>query len=313
MDVIKIGVVNIDTSHPKAFADYLAKHGRAQYTAVYNDGFRGDDEVESFMKNYSLEKRCSSIEELADMVDIGFIQGCNWDKHLSQAMPFLKKGKPVFIDKPIAGNIKDCMELEKLYREGMVILGSSSVRYACEIDDFLSRTEEERGKIMNIYGTAGVDEFNYAIHIVEAISRLAGCKAVSSRFVGRCRQDGKMCETFFVEFQNGVTATYNTFHGVWMPFEIVIMTTKGTYQFRIDTTKIYGALLDRICDYMESGRNMLASVPELTDSVKIMLASRISRENHGAAVRISDIPEDDPGYDGYAFEKEYAKAAVKIY
>jgi predicted dehydrogenase len=311
--MIKIGVVNIDTSHPKAFAEYLAKQSRARYAAVYNDGFRGDDEVEAFIKNYGLEKRCDSIEELTDMVDIGFIQGCNWDKHLSQAMPFLEKGKPVFIDKPMVGNLKDCIQLEKLHKKGKVILGSSSVRYAYEIVDFLAQPEEDRGKIMNIYGTAGVDEFNYAIHIVEAVSQLAGCNAVSARFVGRSQHDEKVCETFFVEFQNGITATYNTFHGVWMPFELVIMTTKGTYQFRIDTTKIYGALLDRICDYLESGRNLLAPVPDITESIKIMLASRISRENQGITVRIADIPVDDPGYDGYAFEEGYAKTAAKIY
>jgi len=311
--MIKIGVVNIDTSHPKAFAEYLAKQSRARYAAVYNDGFRGDDEVEAFIKNYGLEKRCDSIEELTDMVDIGFIQGCNWDKHLSQAMPFLEKGKPVFIDKPMVGNLKDCIQLEKLHKKGKVILGSSSVRYAYEIVDFLAQPEEDRGKIMNIYGTAGVDEFNYAIHIVEAVSQLAGCNAVSARFVGRSQHDEKVCETFFVEFQNGITATYNTFHGVWMPFELVIMTTKGTYQFRIDTTKIYGALLDRICDYLESGRNLLAPVPDITEAIKIMLASRISRENQGITVRIADIPVDDPGYDGYAFEEGYAKTAAKIY
>jgi predicted dehydrogenase len=310
--MIKIGVINIDVSHPKAFSEYLKKQNRAGYYAIYNNGFRGDDEVEAFISKNDLVRRCSSIEELADMVDIGFIQSCNWDKHLKQAMPFLSKGKPVFIDKPIAGNLKDCRKLEQLSKEGNIILGCSSVRYAYEIAEFLAKPEEERGKIMNIYGTAGVDEFNYAIHIVEAISELAGCDAVSSRFVGRSQIDGKVCETFFVEFANGITATYNTFLGVWMPFEVVIMTTKGTYQFRIDTTKIYGALLDRICDYMESGRNM-APVSVITESVRIMLAARISRENSGITVPISDIPEDDPGYDGDAFEEEYARAAAKIY
>ena len=72
--MIRIGVANIDVSHPKAFAEYLKKDGRARYVAVYNDGFRGDDEVEAFMRGYGLEKRCDSVEELADCVDIGFVQ-----------------------------------------------------------------------------------------------------------------------------------------------------------------------------------------------------------------------------------------------
>jgi predicted dehydrogenase len=51
---------------------------------------------------------------MADKVDIGFIQSCNWDKHIDQAMPFIQKGKPVFIDKPIVGSMKDIERIEKL-------------------------------------------------------------------------------------------------------------------------------------------------------------------------------------------------------
>lgn len=311
--MIRIGVVNIDTSHPRAFSEYFKKGDRARYVAVYNDGFREDDEVEGFIKNYNLEKRCASVEELADMVDIGFIQGCNWDKHLNYVNPFIDRNKPVFIDKPIVGSLADCKKIEELAAKGAVILGSSSVRYAEEVVNFANTSETERGKVLNIFGTAGVDEFNYGVHIVEAIGGIAGTGAISCTFVGGSTIEDKTCETFFVKFANGITATYNTFQGLWQPFEMVIMTTKGTYQFRIDTSKIYGALLDRICNYMETVKNTMAPIEALTESIKIMLAGRISRENNGMEVKLSDIPEDDPGYDGDAFEKEYAAKAGKIY
>ncbi len=312
--MIRIGVVNIDVSHPKAFSDYLLKADRARYVAVYNDGFRGDDEIEAFVKNYGLEKRCSTIEELADMVDIGFVQSCNWADHIAQAMPFIERKKPVFIDKPIVGSLADCRKLEALADSGAVILGSSSLRYCEEVVGFASQSEEERGKIANVYGTCGVDEFNYGVHIVEAISGLLGPGAQTVRFAGRGTVDGKIIETFFVTFAGGVTATYITCQGAWQPCEMVIMTTdKFTHHFRIDTSKIYGALLDRICDYMETGENTLAPVRILTEAVKIMLAGRISRENGGLVVALSDIPENDPGYDGDAFEQDYASKATKIY
>ena len=110
--MFKIGVVNIDVSHPLVFSDILHSGNRARYFAVYNDGFRGDDEVEGFIRNCGLDRRCNTVEELADCCDIGFIQGVNWDKHLDYAEVFIKKVKPVFIDKPIVGNIADCARLE---------------------------------------------------------------------------------------------------------------------------------------------------------------------------------------------------------
>ena len=311
--MIKIGGINIDVSHPKSFSEYLKKGSRARYAAVYNDGFRGDDEVSAFINNYEIDKRCETVDELADYVDIGFIQGCNWDRHIKYVQPFIDRKKPVFIDKPIVGNIRDCDLLEKAVKEGAVILGSSSVRYAKEINEFNEMPCEQKGETVNVFGTAGVDEYNYGIHIVEGIGGIMGTGAVSCRFVGRNAIQDKVGETYYIRYENGTSAVYNTFQGIWQPFEMVIMTTKSTYRFRIDTTKIYGELLDRICDYIETGENRLASIETLTESVKIMLAGRLSRQSGGAEIKLRDIPKDDPGYNGYEFEKGYAANAKKIY
>ena len=62
--MITIGVVNIDVSHPKAFASLLENENRARYVAVYNDGFREDDEVEGFIKKFLLEKRYNDLSVL---------------------------------------------------------------------------------------------------------------------------------------------------------------------------------------------------------------------------------------------------------
>lgn len=311
--MVRIGVVNIDVSHPKAFSEYLAQGNRARYVAVYNDGFRGDDEVESFVKSHGLEKRCSTVDELAEMVDIGFIQGCNWDKHLQYVDPFLKRNKPVFLDKPMVGSLKDCKKLLALKDRGAVILGSSSARYAYEIADFLKTPVEERGEIVNVYGTSGVDEFNYGIHIVEALGGLMGKGAVSCRFASRAEHAGQSCDTFAVKYLNGITAEYSLFEGTWQPFTLTILTTKTTFLIKIDAAKIYGAMLDRICRFMETGENTLADLESIIESVKIMLAGRLSKLKGGETVRLDEIPDDDPGYDGDAFEKGYAAAASKIY
>ncbi|MCE5323515.1 Gfo/Idh/MocA family oxidoreductase [bacterium] len=309
--MLKIGAVNIDTSHPVGFADYMLKGSRGRYAAVYNDSFRDDEQVDAFIEKFGLDKRCSSLEELADCVDIGFIHSCNWDNHLKQAMPFVERGKPVFIDKPIVGSMADCKRLEELAASGAVILGSSSVRYCEEVMQFLAVPEQECGKIVSVFGTAGVDEFNYGVHIVEAIGGLVGAGAESCKFTGRAVIDDETCETYFVQFASGVTAVYNTSWATYQPFELVIMTTKTTYQFRVDTGKLYGSLLDRIFDYMETGCKM-ASMQDLTESVKIMLAGRVSRENDGKETALTDIPNDYAGYDGALFAKSYAAAARDI-
>lgn len=311
--MIKIGAVNIDVSHPKAFCEYLKKDNKARYVAVYNNGFRKDNEVNAFIRKNSIDKRCDSIEELAEYVDIGFIHSCNWDNHLEQAIPFIERGKPVFIDKPIAGSLADCLAFEEYEKNGAVILGSSSMRYADEIVNLLNMSEKERGKIVSVFGSAGLDEFNYGIHTVEPIHELAQSDAVSCRYIGADKIDGGNCETFFIEFKNGVTAVYNTYSGVWQPHILSVSTTKTTYNFTLDTSRVYGALLDRICDFMENKENRIASVKKITESIKIMLAGRLSREQNGREIKLDNIPKEDPGYDGEEFEKQYAANASEIY
>jgi predicted dehydrogenase len=311
--MIKIGLVNIDTSHPKEFAVYLNKNNRARYTAIYNYGFRSDSNVETFMKKFDVTERYYSLDELAENVDIGFIHSCNWSKHLNHALPFINKGKPVFIDKPIVGSIADCNKLEQLAEQGAVIIGGSSLRYAEEIQNFIKQSEEERGRILNIHATCGVDEFNYGIHVTEAICELAQSEPVSVRYVGKIREGKYSCKTYFVTFNNNTTATFNLFGGEWRPFDFVIMTTKGTFYFRVDVTKIYGALLDRVCSFMESEKKNWIPVSKLIQPVKVLIAGKVSQKREGKTVNIVDIPEDDPGFDGDSFEKFYSANAPNIY
>jgi GFO/IDH/MocA oxidoreductase family protein len=311
--MIRIGVVNIDVSHPKAFSELLMKGNRARYVAVYNDGFREDDEVDNFVQTANLEKRCDSVEELADMVDIGFIQGCNWDKHVEYAKIFINKGKPVFIDKPIVGSIRDCQQLEELVASGAKILGSSSVRYATELKNFLSIPKEERGEILSLTGSAGVDEFNYAIHTVEGLCALTEGRAVSTTFLSKSSREDAVNESFLIKFDNGINAVYHTHFNVWLPFDFSVITTMNSWQIRLDTGNLYGPMLERICDFMETGSADLASVNSIVESVKVMLAGRLSREQGGVEVLLDDIPEDDPGFNGDLFEKGYAAKAKKIY
>ena len=137
--------------------------------------------------------------------------------------------------------------------------------------------------------------------------------AQNCRFAGRATAGGKVCETFVATFDSGVTATYSLFQGTWQPFTVTIQTTKKTYTFTVDTSRIYMAMLKRIMDYMQTGESTLASIDELSETIKIMLAGKISRENDGKVVALTDIPEDYEGYDGALFEKGYAAAANKMY
>ncbi len=310
--MFRIGTVNIDTSHAPSFAEILLKGDEGRYTAIYNDAFRTDAEVQAFIENFKLEKRYDDLGEMAKNIDIAFIQSCNWDNHLKQSMPFIEAGVPVFIDKPLAGNLADVKEFERLDAEGKVILGTSAMRYTYEHESFFAIPEEERGSIIHISVMVGVDEFNYAIHAVESIMGFIGdVRPVSTRYLGTNTVGDVPCDSYYVLFENGVSACYHICKKGWQPSTALVMTSKTSFAYKIDSNKVYEAMLKQVCAYMAGRENKLATVTQMTDSIKLMLAGKKSMANGGTVENIADLTESDPSFDGTAFEEFYAASQRK--
>lgn len=306
--MIRIGIVDPDTSHPDNFIPILHKSGRAQVVALQNDyAVKDEEETKKFVQKHQIPYLCRNVEEMLDKVDVGFIQGADWDKHLLKARPFLEAGKAVFLDKPLVGKLSDCLELEDWSRKGAVILGSSSLRYCDEVENFLSEPVEERGQIRSVHGVVGTDEFNYGVHIVEMIQGLIGPGAKAVRYLGANSGGGKLFQIFY---ENSILVTYQVGGEAWYPFVLTVTTSKKVIPIQPDTGKMYAALLHRILDCLE-GKNNMASVPELTEAIKVCLAARLSQEEDGNPVKLTDIPLSDPGYDGGAFVKFYAEQRLK--
>ncbi|MBQ3003786.1 MAG: Gfo/Idh/MocA family oxidoreductase [Clostridia bacterium] len=305
----RIGTVNIDTSHAPSFAEILLQGDVARYTAIYNDGFRTDEEVNAFMEKFGVTERYTDLAEMAKHIDIAFIQSCNWDRHIELSMPFIEAGVPVFIDKPLVGNLKDCRTLEKLAEEGKVILGTSAMRYTYERDSFFAVPDEQRGNIIHVSTMVGVDEFNYAIHSIESIlGFLKSDSAVSCRYIGGGMVGDVPTDSYYVRFASGATACYHICLKGWQPSTALVMTDKTSFAYKLDVSKLYEAMLKHVCAWLEGKPNDLVSVTDMTMAVKIMLAGKKSKENGGAEVALADLCESDVGFDGYAFEEFYAES-----
>ncbi len=311
--MFRIGTVNIDTSHAPAFAEILAKGDDARYTAIYNDAFRTDDEVNDFITKFGLQKRYTDLAEMAKNIDIAFIQSCDWDRHLELAQPFIDAGVPVFIDKPIVGNVKDINRLLSLCDAGAVILGTSALRYTYEHDSFFAVEPEARGEIVHVSTMVGVDEFNYAIHSIESILGFIKAKPISTRYLGTAEVAGTPAESFYVKFDNGATACYHVCMKGWQPSTALVLTTKTSYAYKIDTNKVYEAMLKRVVKWLNGDKvgADLATPEEMCDAVRIMLAGKKSRENGGLEMLISELCESDVGFDGKKFYDFYANANKK--
>lgn len=314
--MIKIGAVNIDVSHPKAFAEILHDSPRARYVAVFNDGFRERDEVEGFKKTENL-KICETVDELAEMVDIGFIHSCDWDKHLDYAEAFIKRNKPVFIDKPIVGNMKDVERMRALCADGAEIIGTSALRYCEEVVNVNEKLNEIGAKALHTVVTVGVDEFSYAIHAVEEICAIHKAKPVSCQFVGEGKVDNVSSKNYFIRFNDGSTAQYISMQGKFMIFNTIVVSSapnpRTDFCFEVNNGKFYEAMLNKVCDYLEGDKTALATSEEMLDSVMIMLAGKVSEEKGGKEVSLDSPLLYEVSFDGHLYADAYGKRQGKIY
>jgi predicted dehydrogenase len=196
-DDLRIGMVGLDTSHVTAFLQIFNDPQSKEHIAggrivaafkggspdIESSRARIDDFTQTAVSKYGV-KLYNSIEELAQNVDAIMILSLDGRPHLDQFRRTLAAKKPVFIDKPIAGSLKDTVEIIRLSRETKVpVFSSSSLRYP--LDSPLPKLEK-LGAITSAisFGPAELephhpDLFWYGVHTVEALYAVLGAGCVS--------------------------------------------------------------------------------------------------------------------------------------
>jgi scyllo-inositol 2-dehydrogenase (NADP+) len=89
-------------------------------TAVYS---RTEEQAKEFAAKYRVEVTFTNLEQMAksDKLDAVYIASPN-SFHASQAITFLKNGKHVLCEKPLASNTKEIVEMQKAAKENNVLL-----------------------------------------------------------------------------------------------------------------------------------------------------------------------------------------------
>ncbi|MCX6902126.1 MAG: Gfo/Idh/MocA family oxidoreductase [Verrucomicrobia bacterium] len=130
---LRIGMIGLDTSHVVAFTKLLndpsdKNHlAGARVVAAFKGGSPDIESSASRVDGYTKElqekwgvKIYASIEEMCAQVDAVMIESVDGRPHLDQARPVIKAHKPLFIDKPMAGSLRDAITIFRLAREAGV-------------------------------------------------------------------------------------------------------------------------------------------------------------------------------------------------
>jgi len=190
----RVGIIGLDTSHSAKFAKEInstLEFQRYQVVAAYPQGSLDIESAISRIPGYIEDVKTrgveivDSIQALLDKVDVVLLETNDGRRHLEQAIPVLKAGKTMFIDKPITASLADAIvifEAAKHYK--VPVFSSSSLRFMA------SAQEIANGKIGKVLGADAYspcslekthpDFFWYGIHGVELLYTVMGigCKSV---------------------------------------------------------------------------------------------------------------------------------------
>ena len=308
----RLGLVGLCSSHPESWVPIIRELTETklidiEVAAAWDSGeTRPADFADEFCRRFAIPHAVKNLDDMLPLVDGVIVHTANWDRHMIQAEPFVKAGKAVFIDKPIAGNRKDANLFLDWMKQGYRVTGGSVIRYCAEVKQFLSIPETERGKVCTAYSSIGVDDYNYGIHGYSILSGIMGGGIQSVQYIGTSNQ-----KQIMIEWSDGRIGLLTVGKTVWLPFHVTVTTDRKVYQIAVDHLQVYRSMLECVMPYF-SGKTDVppVGINEILEPEFAAMAARISWMNNGQRVFLTDLRHDDSGYDGTQFALEYRRARM---
>jgi hypothetical protein len=293
---LRIGIIGCDTSHVTAFTENLNNPDAKDHVpggkvvAAFKGGSPDIPESANRVENYAktLKEKYGvqffdSIDELCQNVDAVLLESVDGRPHLEQIKPVLKAGKPVFVDKPMAGSLADVIEIFRLAKEAKVpIFSSSALRFA---KDTQAVHNGSIGKVTYVetYGPCEIEKhhpdlFWYGVHGVEAMFTVLGpgCETVQRGTT----TDGKI--EVIGTWKNGAKGIYREekkFQGL----------AKGDKdEASAGSFDGYVPLVVEIMKFFKTGVAPVSSA-ETIEIFAFLQAADVSKTMGGAPVKISDV------------------------
>lgn len=230
-----------------------------------------------------------TIEEMLTKVDVVIISCIDGNKHLEQAIPVFKSGKPVYIDKPFAGSLSDAYAIVKASKKYKVpMFSSSSLRYIEGADEI---AQGNVGKIIGVdaYSPAHIEEhhpdlFWYGVHGVEILFTVmgTGCKRVKRTFTDDT-------DVVVGVWEGDRIGTYRGIRQGQGGYGATVFGEKGIKV--LNNYKGYEPLLVKIAEFFDTGI-VPVSAEETLEIFAFMQAAEESKLQGGISVDIETVVQN---------------------
>ncbi len=272
--------------------EYLAKEpessfgiDNARVTHICCTG-EGDFTAESVAVCSLISNVVDRPEDLIGEVDAVIIATDIGGEHLERARPFIDRGIPLFIDKPLADGEADLRAFIKHVEAGSRIMSSSAARYCKEFGPYRASTND-LGKLRLITTTHIKKWETYGIHALEAVYPITGPGFVT------CRNTGTF-ERNVVHFthRDGIDVVIVVSNDMLGGYGLLTLAgTERSVQLRSgDAFYAFRAQLVDFVKYLRTGVRPF-SFADTVELIRMVIAGTMSRERGGEEINIADVAQ----------------------
>ncbi len=269
--MFKIGIIGTENTHAAAFMEIFKNDPAYADMQVVCVGGMYEDANKKLQEKYGVEI-INDPEEMVKKVDAGMITCRDGKYHARYVEPFVKAGKPVFVDKPFTIDSDEAKALVALAKaKGVPMVGGSSVKNAYDVlmleNAVKTNPKTVRGGTLvapvnmeNEYGGF----FFYSSHLAEMCLRVFGFDPIA---VTAKAFNGNVVA--LVEYENYTISLQ--FVGDSYVYFGQIVNNNGVYARNIDISIIYRHECEQFAEMLRCGK-MAHSYKELIAPVFLMNA-----------------------------------------
>jgi len=244
-------------------------------------------------QQYARAFGCPAVDRMLDLADISdaiFLSntGGPGDDHVDIAVPFLERGLPVNVDKPLAGSLAQAKELiAAARRTGTPVYSSSLLQYVKATEE-LKRLPLGQVRLAVATGGGSVDRIVSGIHTFTTLNGFMGPGIESACFLNAAAGPGEMVRFLYTDGRVGIIQM----NGVPGEFRLDVYGTKGIAwretpvpEYRYGAIGMARAFVDMVAD---EKRQPALSYEHMLEIVAALEAARLSKQE-GRPVPLAEL------------------------
>ncbi len=231
-----------------------------------------------------VDKVCDTLEEAAESTEGAFVCDMWGEYHRKQALAFLERGKPVFVDKPLAESVADAEVMIRAAKDnGTTLSTCSSLRFDPDLRKLKRKIEKELGRpsIVTVCCPCYQDLARYSVHGIEILIEVTG-----GATVGRVKNigTGTRRHLILVEFVDGSCGVIHSWEN--HAYSVTVTGENGQGVGKVGVIDSFKPMVEAVLDSFVTNLPVV-NYDEALEVVKVIEAGVRSRAADGEPVDLA--------------------------